>query len=275
MAELIAQLTDLHVQVGSEDTLASDRVELAIELLGRLDRRPDAVLLTGDLVNTGTAAEYDRLSELLRPLFALGIPLLPLAGNHDERQLLRDTLAGAPNVVDLGAERHLQYAVQVGGVRVLALDSQHTGHDDGELDDARLRWLDAQLATHPDTPTILAMHHPPAPIGLPNLDAIAVRPDHAAALASVLARHRHVRRIVCGHVHRGVTTNLGDVPVFCCPSVFLPARPDLAPGPPITLVDGPVGIGLHVHAPDGAIASHVRVIGPAPHTAPPRSRPVQ
>jgi 3',5'-cyclic AMP phosphodiesterase CpdA len=274
MAELLAQLTDLHVQVGSEDQLASERVELAIELLGRLDRRPDAILLTGDLVNTGTAAEYDRLSQLLGPLFAMGIPLLPIVGNHDDRQLLRDTFEGAPNVVDLGAERHVQYATQVDGLRVLALDTQHTGHDDGELGEDRLRWLEAQLQTHPDTPTLVAMHHPPAPIGLPNLDSIAVRSDQAAALADILGRHRQVTRIVCGHVHRAVTTNLRDVPVFCCPSVFLPARPDLEPGPPITLVDGPVGIGLHVRAPGGAIASHARVIGPAPHTAPPRSRPV-
>jgi hypothetical protein len=118
------------------------------------------------------------------------------------------------------------------------------------------------------------MHHPPAPIGLPNLDAIGVRADQAAALAELVARHPQVVRIVCGHVHRGVTTSLAGVPVFCCPSVFLPARPDLEPGPPITLVDGPVGIGLHVRTPDVGLASHLRVIGPAPHTAPPRSRPV-
>ena len=272
MGELIAQLTDLHVQVGDGDRMASERVELAIELLGRLDRRPDAVLLTGDLVNTGAAAEYERLAELLGPLFELGIPLLPVVGNHDDRQLLRDTLAGAPNVVDLGTEPWVQYSTRVGDMRVVVLDTQHVGHDDGEFDEERLAWLQAQLEAHPDTPTLLAMHHPPAPIGLPNLDAIRVRADHAERLANVLDRHRpgHLLGIACGHVHRGVATSLWDVPVFCCPSVFLPARPDLAPGPPIALVDGPVGIGVHVRMGD-SIASHLRVIGPAPHSAPPRA----
>jgi 3',5'-cyclic AMP phosphodiesterase CpdA len=160
-------------------------------------------------------------------------------------------------------------------MRVLVLDTQHPGHDDGEYDEPRLQWLEAQLEAQSGTPTLLAMHHPPAPIGLPNLDAIAVRADHAAALGALLARQPQVLRIACGHVHRGVTTTLAGVPVFCCPSVFLPARPDLAPGPPITLVDGPVGIGVHVRTIDGGIASHPRVIGPAPHAAPPRSRPVE
>jgi 3',5'-cyclic AMP phosphodiesterase CpdA len=267
MGELIAQLTDLHVQVGSEDQLASERVELAIELLGRLDRRPDAILLSGDLVNTGAADEYARLGQLLDPLFAMEIPLLPVVGNHDDRQLLRSTFG-------IDGEGPLQYATQVGAMRVLVLDTQHVGHDDGEFDDVRLRWLAEQLEAGADTPTLLAMHHPAAPIGLPNLDAIAVRADHAAALGELLARHPQVLRIACGHVHRGATSALAGIPVFCCPSVFLPARPDLAPGPPITLVDGPVGIGLHVRTDDGTLASHVRVIGPAPHAAPPRSRPV-
>lgn len=265
MGELIAQLTDLHVQVGAGDELASERVKLAIELLGRLDRRPDAILLTGDLVNTGTADEYERLGELLAPLFSTGVPLLPVIGNHDHRHLLRA-------VFDRAGDGPLQYEARVGGMRVLVLDTQHVGHDDGELDEARLAWLREQLAADPGVPTLLAMHHPPTPIGLPNLDAIAVRADQAAALGELLARHPQVLRIVCGHVHRGVTVALAGVPVFCCPSVFLPARPDLAPGPPITLVEGPVGIGLHVRTDDGGIASHMRVIGPAPHAVAPRSR---
>ena len=273
MPELLAQLTDLHVQVGPGDALASERVAEAIGLVSRVQPRPDAVLLTGDLVNTGTAAEYERLAEVLAPLLELGIPVLPLVGNHDDRELLRATLGGAPSVVDLGSERHLQYAFTVGGLRVLALDTQHTGHDDGKYCDTRLAWLAGQLEAAPDVPTLLAMHHPPIPVGLPNLDVLAVRPDHALRLGELLARHPQVLRVACGHVHRGAVASLAGIPVFACPSVFLPARPDLHPGPPLTLVDGPVGAALHIRTPDGGLASHVRVTSPEWLAAPSPERP--
>lgn len=259
MAELIAQLTDLHVQVGPGDAVAAQRVSEAIGLLSRLEPAPSLVLLTGDLVNTGTPAEYERLGTVLAPLVELGIPLQPLVGNHDDRALLRDAFEGIPQGAALGSEGFVQSEARAAGVRVLGLDTQREGRDDGELDDDRLAWLEQRLAEAPDAPTILAMHHPPAPIGLPNLDAIALRPDDATRLAKLVARHRQVVRIVAGHVHRAATTALAGVPVFTCPSVFLPARPDHVAGPPITLVDGPVGLALHVPTSDGGIASHVRV----------------
>ncbi|MCW2928073.1 MAG: metallophosphatase [Thermoleophilia bacterium] len=268
MPELLVQLTDLHVRADADRDIAAERVDRAIELVRRLDPRPAAILLTGDLVNSGAPEEYTLLVELLAPLLALGIPVLPLVGNHDDRALLRECLSGAPNVAHLGRERHLQYEWRAGSFRVLCLDTQHTGHDDGKYCDTRHAWLAARLAEDPETPTILAMHHPTFQLGLPAMDELAVRADHAARFEALVAASPAVERIVCGHVHRAATARVAHAPAFACPSVFLPLRPDLQPGARITLVDGPVGIGLHVRTPDGRLASHVRVIGPVPHAAP-------
>lgn len=175
---------------------------------------------------------------------------------------------GAPNVVDLGAERHLQYEWRAGSFRVLCLDTQHTGSDDGKFCDTRHAWLVDRLEFDGDAPTILAMHHPTFELGLPAMDALAVRPDHAARFTELVAGSPSVERIVCGHTHRTAVACVAHAAAFACPSVYLPLRPDLQPGLPISLVAGPVGIGLHVRTPDGGLASHVRVIGPVPHEVP-------
>ena len=48
--------------------------------------RPDAVLITGDLVNDGRPNQYEHLRVLLGPL---DVPLYLMPGNHDTRAALR------------------------------------------------------------------------------------------------------------------------------------------------------------------------------------------
>lgn len=266
MSSALMQLTDLHVQVGPGDHAAATRVAQAIELVRRMSQDVEVagVLVTGDLANAGTDAEHDRAVELLGPLLELGFPVLPLVGNHDDRPTLRRSFGALPGVAELGGERHLQYVWNVDSWRVLVLDTQHTGHDDGKLCDTRHEWLVAQLADAPDAPTVLAMHHPPVAIGIPALDAIGIRRDHADRLRDVVRANAQIELVVCGHVHRPAQSRLAHAPVFACPSVFYPARPDMRAGREIALVDGPVGVGVHVRTEDGSIASHVRMIGDVP-----------
>ncbi|HSV54169.1 MAG TPA: metallophosphoesterase [Burkholderiaceae bacterium] len=83
---LIAQLSDVHVRRKGElykGVVDSNRMFAeAIAHLQSLDRRPDLVLLTGDLVDEGHADEYANLCKLLK---ALELPYLVVPGNHDER----------------------------------------------------------------------------------------------------------------------------------------------------------------------------------------------
>lgn len=264
MTDVLVQLSDLHVQVGDGAGVAAERVERAIELVRRLDVAPSAILLSGDIANDGGESEHARAVELLAPLLELGPPVLPMVGNHDDRARVRESLGGVGNVVDMGAERHLQYAVDVGSMRILVLDTQHTGHADGKLCDTRHAWLVDQLESAPDTPTILAMHHPPVAVGMPRFDAIGMRADHADRFHQLLLEHAQVELVTCGHVHRPYASRIAHAAVFGCPSVFWPAEPDLVGERPIRLVEGPVGIGVHVRTAGGAIASHVRMIGDVP-----------
>jgi 3',5'-cyclic-AMP phosphodiesterase len=263
MADVVLQLSDLHVQVGASEREAAARIEQAIEFILRLDVHPVAVVLSGDLVDGVDALEHDRVIELLEPLLHWGPPILPVVGNHDDRGLLRTGLGGVGNVVDLGHERHLQYVHAAGGQRIVVLDTQHTGHPGGKLCDTRHAWLEQQLDADTDTPTLVFMHHPPVRVALPAFDAIGLRQDHAVRLRDLLAAHANVELVASGHVHRAWSGRIGSIAVFGCPSVARPARPDLVAGRAIELVDGPVGLGLHVRGDDGTLVSHVRML-PAP-----------
>ena len=62
----------------------------AIDHVLAMGRRPDLVVLTGDLVDEGRPEEYAMLRKIL---VALPIPYLVIPGNHDDRDNLRDAFA--------------------------------------------------------------------------------------------------------------------------------------------------------------------------------------
>jgi Icc protein len=218
----------------------------------RLDPLPDAVLVSGDITDAADAASYARARELLG---ALPMPVHVLPGNHDDRAALRAGF-GVPGT---GAEP-CRWAIACGGLRVVGCDSTVPGAAGGAFDAEACAWLEATLAADATTPTIVALHHPPIRIGIAALDDIRVPAADAAALGAVLARSPQVRRVVCGHVHRGAVGALGGLPVFTCPSVHLQARLDLAGGQ-IELVPGAPAIGVHVLLDVGEVVSHVHPVG--------------
>ena len=69
---LLAQISDLHIK--RPGALAYRRVDTSAYLartvaaLNALEPRPDAVVMTGDLVDQGDPAQYEHLKTLLAPL---------------------------------------------------------------------------------------------------------------------------------------------------------------------------------------------------------------
>jgi 3',5'-cyclic-AMP phosphodiesterase len=238
---IIAQLSDIHLSDGApEPTLALRR---AIATLLDLPDRPDCVVLTGDLADHGRPAEYALLREELTPL---PMPVCPLPGNHDDVAAL---LAAFPEIPAAN------YAHAVNGVRLVCCDSTVPGRDGGELSDPA--WLDATLAEAPDTPTVVAMHHPPYPIGVGWIDDTMghARPER---LAAVVGRHPQVIRVIAGHVHAGSVTGFAGTVAVTCPSTFRQLYVDTTGRP--ALSDGPPGLALHLI--DGPRAvTHFRPIG--------------
>ena len=102
-------------------------------------------------------------------------------------------------------------AVQdLGGLRLIALDTTVPGWHHGDLDDAQLEWLRGELATPAPLGTILAMHHPPLPSHIPLFDILELRDQ--SRLADVVAG-TDVRAILAGHLHYSTSGTFAGIPV--------------------------------------------------------------
>ncbi|HEY3597343.1 MAG TPA: phosphodiesterase, partial [Paraburkholderia sp.] len=196
---LLAQISDLHIK--QPGALAYRRVDTAayfarcVGALNALQPRPDAVIVTGDLVDQGDPEQYAHLKSLLAPL---SIPYYLLVGNHDDRAALRATFPERQELFDGG--EFVQYAVDIGPLRVLALDSLVPGASGGQLCDVRLAWLAAQLDAAQDRPVIVALHHPPFVSGIGHMDRVRLEPLAARRLEALIARYPNVERVICGHI---------------------------------------------------------------------------
>lgn len=240
---MLAHISDFHLHDGEE--IPDRALAAAVDAVLALRPLPDAVLASGDLADTPTVAEYDRVRRLLQPL---PMPVHALNGNHDDPAMLRDCFGSPPS-----------YSAAIGeGMRLVVCDTRLEGSDAGVLGAERLEWLEAELATDRDLPTILALHHPPVAIGLTAIDGIGLPREDDLALAAMLPRFPHVRRVVAGHVHRASFSLLAGCPVVTVPSTNIQARLEFGVDDFDMVAETP---GFAVHAlVDGELVSHIQPV---------------
>ena len=204
---IVAHLSDMHLD-GSPLRLRRFRAVLA-----QLDELPrvDALLLSGDLADHGEPAEYAELFGALPG----ALPTLIVPGNHD---------LSAPLLASLrehGRPAALNGAVDVDGLRLIGLDS-HIDHDDeGELGAEAIEFAREQLADS-TSPAILAMHHPPVPVGHRVMDRFGLA--NGEALTSLIRSNANVIGVFTGHVHAALATNFAGVPLIGAPGIVSTMR---------------------------------------------------
>jgi 3',5'-cyclic AMP phosphodiesterase CpdA len=234
---LLVQLSDLHLGGDENGMDPIPRLEAVIEAVQSLPNRPDAVLVSGDLTDDGAAKGYRFAREMLA---RLEVPLHVIPGNHDDRGRLREAF----DLPGTGSEP-INYSVQVGGLRLVAFDSIVPGQDPGDFPPDQLRWLDETLAAEPETPTLLALHHPPLATGIAEWDEINLLAPQREALAGVVARHPQLLGITGGHLHRVAASALAGRPVLAAPSTYWQVSPDFEEEDKYRVVDTP---GFAIHA---------------------------
>jgi 3',5'-cyclic-AMP phosphodiesterase len=248
---ILAQISDPHL---GEPPIAGIKPKKSLrEVLAAIEALPnpvDAILVTGDLAEHAKPKEYALARELIG---GLGVPVHVLPGNKDDRATMRAAfdLPGEPDAP-------LDYAVDLGPLRLVVVDSSIPGEDRGDFTPAQLEWLEATLSVAPEQPTIVAMHQPPLVTGMPDWDSVIMTADDRAALAAVIERHPQVRAIVGGHLHRVALSTLAGRPVVVAPSTFVQARPDYE-REKIKLTDYFRGFVLHVLR-DGELATQVEIV---------------
>ncbi|WP_324615525.1 phosphodiesterase [Halomonas salipaludis] len=210
----LIQITDCHLLA---DPLAPSRAGFPLRQLQAVveharRRRPDVVLVSGDVSQDGTPASYRHALEVFAEL---DCPWYWLPGNHD-------------HLADMADARALHDQVDLGDWRLLLLNTQVVGEPHGEIGEACCQWLDEQLAAD-SRPTLIAMHHPPLAVGADWMDAIGLH-DRDAFWTAVTP-HAHLRAVLCGHIHQAfagrheLLENAGEVAVYGAPATadqFLP-----------------------------------------------------
>ena len=256
---IIAQISDLHIS-GPEgrpdlDYAVADHLVRCVAHLNALDPRPDLVMASGDLVDRGTAEEYQRLAAILGELQP---PWRLLPGNHDAPEELRRTFSDHDYLPAAGPFLH--YAIDDGPLRIIALDTHMPGQVGGGLCDDRLDWLAARLAEAPERPTLIFMHHPPFESGIELMDRNGYLTDRDK-LGAIIASHANIVRIACGHLHRPVTVAWQGTVVTVAPGPAHQLGLDLRPDGDVTVVLEPPALNLHVWKPGVGLITHMSYVG--------------
>jgi len=259
MNRYLVQLSDPHIK--APGLLAYGRVDTAAYLaravaaVNALPQPADAVVVTGDLTDFGRADEYAHLRMLLD---GLRCPVYLMPGNHDDRAGLR---AGfADHAYLQGACDLVQYAVDLGGLRLIAADTVVPGASHGSLLPDRIADLDRMLGEKPNLPSIVAMHHPPFRTLIGHMDEIGLCTG-AEDLAAVIGRHPRVERVICGHLHRSIQVRWAGTIAMCAPSTAHQVALDLSINAPSAFVLEPPGFLVHAWDESGAVVTHLKPVG--------------
>ncbi|WP_040794442.1 metallophosphoesterase [Nocardia higoensis] len=246
---LLAQVSDTHFDLGARN---AQRVEKVMAFLADLPRRPDAILHTGDVTESGSAAQYAEARTALKS----DIPVYSIPGNHDERAAFRTELLG----VEASTEP-INHVHRIGELTVVMLDTTIPGEPGGRIDEQSYDWLRAVLADAPERgPIVLAMHHPPVRLHSPIVDDIALA--EPGRLAELVAADTRIRAVFAGHAHTSATAVFAGLPLLVAPStasvlggsweIRLPDRVmDYSPDP---------AIALHAFDETGALTTHFRTV---------------
>ncbi|WP_136611740.1 phosphodiesterase [Sinomonas albida] len=208
----------LHGKVDSDENLRQLFKDFA-----KAKARPEAIVFTGDLADTGREDAYTRLKNLVEPAAAeIGAKVIWVMGNHDTRtpfrRILLDSEAG---------EESVDMVHDVNGLRIIALDSTVPGHHYGEISDEQLAWLKDVLATPAPHGSLIALHHPPVPSTHSMIEMFELR-DQARFEEAI--RGTDVRGILGGHFHFSTFSTFAGVPVSVASATCYTQDVNVEPG---------------------------------------------
>jgi len=250
----LLQLSDTHIQEPGRTlktgVAGADALVSAIEKAQRVQPSIDAILISGDLVDSGGEAQYQELLSLLErsPIKA---PTFLCLGNHDARTSFRKVFSNwlqSSGLSDLHSH-FLQYTAALfqddcQTVRMVVMDTLEPGRDEGHLCAERIGWLNEVINRYPTDRLLLVMHHLPFLTGSALFDSMVLQQRNA--LRDCLRGHSNIERVVCGHFHRACVADLLGIPVVVCPSTAhaYPLQYQGGAKEPL-VIDEPAGFAIH------------------------------
>jgi 3',5'-cyclic AMP phosphodiesterase CpdA len=258
---VIAHLSDTHITLDGQHaegvTRSIQRTRTVMRYLEELPFDLDAVLVTGDVADHGTPAEYEQA----RSVLASRHPVLICPGNHDERAAFRRHLLRQRTIESSGAAP-VNQVLRIAGCVIVACDSSVPGKDEGRLDGETLAWLTDVLDRTPaNVPVLVAFHHPPARLHIPFVDGI--RQFGTGRLAALAKQHPNIVGYLCGHAHTAAATTFADRPLRVAPAVVstmrLPWEQPVGDQGHVYLDRSPA-LAFHLLDDEGRLTTHYRCV---------------
>lgn len=251
-------ITDLHIRPPGESIIGLDpsaRLDAVLDHALAAHADASALIVMGDLTHDGLPVEYDRLRACLD---RVPMPILPMLGNHDRRDVFLAAFPDAPRT----PEGHVQAVMDLPHHRIITLDTLDgppypDDHHSGLLCVARMAWLANALEGAQGRMPLVFLHHPPFPMGMPGVDAIALADpeEFLDLLAQYPGSH-----LFCGHVHRTASGSLRGLPWTLFKSPCHQSPLDLWSEDGSPPVDEPGAYGVLLLRPGGVIA-HSQDVG--------------
>lgn len=156
-----------------------------------LELSPDAVIVKGDLTESGTDEQFQAFRDHYEVAF--GDRLHVARGNHDayegQNEFTGDRWITLP------------------GLCVALIDTTIPTETTGRIDPPQFDWLESHLATS-TSPVIIMGHHQQWTDGARSDDYFGLHPDCSDELDALCARHSAVIAYTAGHTHRHRTRRM-------------------------------------------------------------------
>ncbi len=164
-----------------------------------MDRRPDFIVNTGDVIKTpGNKQEWTRFWELSKPIT---VPYFLAVGNHDAHPKVPLSEKTYREEVDLPGNE-LYYSFVAGNSLFIVLDSFM--HDqEKKIAGEQLKWLESLLSNSQQKHKFVFLHHPlytDLGKGHHTADSLDKYPETRDRLEALLAKYR-VTAVFAGHEH--------------------------------------------------------------------------
>lgn len=239
--------------------------EFAVATINRL--HPAFVVVTGDLVNrTGNAAqiaEYKRVFGKIDP----SIPLYNVAGNHDVGNVPTPESVG-DYVRQFGPDH---YSFRHGDFFGIVLDSNliQAPEKTKKLADAQEQWLKSELEVASNEHArniVIFQHHPWFLKDAGEANQYFNLPQSSRQVFLPLFRQYGVKKVFCGHLHRNLLVNDGDLEIVASAPTGKPLGKDGSGLRIVTVQDSHIE---HQYCDFGKLPTHIE-FPKAPEAAPHR-----
>ena len=242
----ILQISDFHLR--GDGKLSFQVVDTASFLKSTKAHLEHVFALDGQKPDSGDEKAYLMVYEALS---SFNVPVYAVPGNHDRRDRMVRILKGW-TIPNPQTAPFLCYAVQTEEARLLFLDTLNPGSHAGHMREAELAWLDNELQSNKNVPTLIFMHHPPFITGLPAMDEPF---ENREEMRTVLMKAPWAR-LCCGHMHRPIFTVWAGVPCVTAPAASMQIELDFTPEGGDTFRMETPGYLLHDFE-DGVFNTHV------------------